>query len=93
MQGFTCIIDKKTTQMPLDQINSIPVNKALQTIIAAKKTLKSRAEERQGNNACFKHGKKKDIICLTDMISVCSDCVLFGIHADHKYIRLADFLA
>lgn len=74
------------TRIPLDQIDSIPVNQALQNIISSQKSQKGKKEEGMGRNICVKHGKDKEIICLTDMMSVCSDCVLFGIHTEHKYI-------
>ena len=43
-----------------------------------------------GVNFCLQHHKNADLICLTDKKVICSDCVLFGQHRDHKYQKILE---
>lgn len=43
-----------------------------------------------GVNFCLSHHKNCDLVCLTDKKVICSDCVLFGEHREHKYQKIME---
>lgn len=51
----------------------------------------SRISDFSGINFCMDHQKIAELICLTDKCVICSDCVLFGNHNNHKYNKVIDF--
>jgi len=90
---FECRIDGYKIEGGVELIKNIPTNKALTGLLNSKKR-KSMEEdsELQYNNFCVKHNKVKEIVCLTDKEWLCTECVLFGIHQQHKYVWEVDFL-
>lgn len=92
-QGFTCPVDQKITHIPDSKISNLPVNQALCNILFPKEPVQRRPSKiSTERDTCHQHEKEKEIICLTDMHFICSDCVLFGVHQDHEYVRSSDFL-
>lgn len=45
-----------------------------------------------GGDICVEHQKNKDLVCLTDKAVICSDCILFGVHKGHDYMRTREFV-
>ena len=37
------------------------------------------------------HKKVAELICLTDKKTICSECVLFGLHKNHNYVKPENF--
>lgn len=52
---------------------------------------KPKEEKFSSINYCNDHSKVRELICLTDRKVICTDCVLFGVHKNHQYIRMDDF--
>ena len=50
-----------------------------------------RVTDFKGINYCIDHQKIADLVCLTDKKEICTDCVLFGQHRDHKYEKVTHF--
>lgn len=50
-----------------------------------------RVTDFKGINYCIDHQKIADLVCLTDKKEICTDCVLFGEHREHKYEKVLHF--
>lgn len=77
-------------------INSFPLNFAIIKLIKDKKDppappqqflLAKKPSIKQKINFCLDHKKVTELICLTDQKTICSECVLFGLHKAHEYIK------
>lgn len=42
-------------------------------------------------NFCMEHKKIAELVCMTDLKTICSDCVLFGFHKEHDYKKYEVF--
>lgn len=69
---------------------AFPANIALARLVAerARASPAPQPEERP----CAEHAKPADLVCTTDCEAICADCVLFGAHKNHEYLRREDFL-
>lgn len=83
-------------------IGCFPLNFALNRLLVQNNTkrgtmtldrLERKLKEEQIHNLnyCNDHSKICELICLTDRKVICTDCVLFGIHKNHQYLRMDDF--
>ena len=47
--------------------------------------------EKKEEYFCNDHNKKSELVCMTDKKLICTDCVLFGIHKNHEYVKMEEF--
>lgn len=88
-------------------VNSFPLNFALQKLIkkSITKPIKekpkpkinydnrnnSRISDFSGVNYCMEHQKIAELICQKEKVIICTDCVLFGDHKSHIYLKIIEF--
>ena len=44
-----------------------------------------------GVNYCMEHQKIAELICQKEKVIICTDCVLFGEHKSHVYLKITEF--
>lgn len=67
----------------LTDIERVPKNHAL---------VKLFQKNTKFSETCVFHHKNKELICLTDMEMVCTECALFGTHINHSFQKKSEFL-
>ena len=74
-------------------IRDFPLNMYISKLLERKAPPARRSSEIESEGNCVQHGKATELICLTDGATLCVECVLFGAHKAHEYVREDDFMA
>ena len=82
-----CPKDEITTKFKNSGVEEFPLNFDI-----LEKLRKKNSEKKNKKERCKEHGKKLELICLSDNQQICVDCVLFGIHKNCDYDKKENYL-